>query len=185
MMLFVHQQLPQQLPQQPQPAEMSITTDSKVETGLLTPTTRDLCDKCIHFTTDHKFHHPTTPIPLNGRLAHRLSYTNENRFFFKLPWEHNDLWPGLPGLQASFLAGCAVCGVIRAKLLSAGTTSLDSAVAADSEITIRAEYGFEDQRQRKPTGVVFDYQVVGESQWHRTPQRPTFVLAAPRGKLSM
>ncbi|KFX91575.1 hypothetical protein O988_07693 [Pseudogymnoascus sp. VKM F-3808] len=137
-----------------------------------------LCDKCIHFTVDYKFH-TSAPIPLDGRLAHRLSYTRENRFFFKLPWECNDLWPSLPGLQDSFEAGCALCGVIRTKLL-AGAKPSDS-VEPDVEITIRAEYGFEDQRQRKPTGVVFDYQIVGQSQWHRTTVQPSFILAAPRG----
>ncbi|OBT80661.1 hypothetical protein VF21_00301 [Pseudogymnoascus sp. 05NY08] len=159
---------------------MSITTAINSNPPPSPPTPRDLCNKCIHLTTDHKFHHPSTPIPLNGRLSHRLSYTNESRFFFKLPWECNDVWPGLPGLQASFLKGCAVCGVIRAGLIAAGATRADS-VVADSEVSIRAEYGFEDQRQRKPTGVVFDYQFVGETQWHRTPQQPTFVLAALRG----
>ncbi|KFX90371.1 hypothetical protein V490_06486 [Pseudogymnoascus sp. VKM F-3557] len=137
-----------------------------------------LCDKCIHFTVDYKFH-TSAPIPLDRRLRHRVSYTHENRFFFKLPWQCNDLWPSLPRLQASFEAGCALCGVIRTKLL-AGTKPSDP-VEPDVEITIRADYGFEDQHQRKPTGVIFDYQVVGQSQRNRTPVQPTFVLAAPRG----
>ncbi|KFY38576.1 hypothetical protein V494_04320 [Pseudogymnoascus sp. VKM F-4513 (FW-928)] len=130
---------------------------------------------------DYKFH-TGEPIPLDGRLAHRLSYTNEIRFFFRLPWQYNDLWPGLPRLQESFLAGCALCGVIRTKLQAGtGTVHQSGPVVPVSEIIIRAEYGFEDRRQRKPAGVIFDYQIVGETQWHRTAQQPSFVLAAPRG----
>lgn len=162
---------------------MLFITDIKSKNGAPNPTPHTLCDKCTHFTTDYKFH-TSAPIPLNGRLAHRPSYTTENRFFFKLPWHCTDLLPTLPRLQASFLAGCPLCGVIRTKLLAGTTKGVHQSEPVESaeEITIRAEYGFEDQRQRKPTGVVFEYQVVGQSQWHRTPQQPSFVLAAPRGK---
>lgn len=77
-------------------------------TDISTP--RDLCDKCIHFTTNYKFHHTTTPIPLNGRLAHRLSYTNENRFFFKLPWEHMTYGPACPVSRHRFWRGVRFAG---------------------------------------------------------------------------
>lgn len=148
----------------------------------LNPSPQTLCDKCIHFTTDYRFH-TGEPIPLDDRLAHRLSYTNEIRFFFRLPWQCNDSWPDLPRLQESFLAGCTLCGVIRTKLLAGNAGVQQSGlVVSASEITIRAEYGFEDRRPRKPVGVSFDYQVVGQPQWHRTVQQPSFVLAASRGK---
>ncbi|OBT67476.1 hypothetical protein VE03_03084 [Pseudogymnoascus sp. 23342-1-I1] len=152
---------------------MSTIGDTKSNSGAL----HALCENCIHFTTDYKFHDTSIPIPLNGRLAHRLSYTNEARYFFLLRWEVQDFLPNLPRLKASSLAGCPLCGVIRTKLLAGRQPKR----VMRSEITIRAEYGFEDFRPRKPTGVIFEYQVVGGvTHWQRYHEAPTFVLAASR-----
>jgi hypothetical protein len=138
------------------------------------------CDQCRCFTLDYKFH-TGAPIPLDDRLAHRLSYTNDDRYFFKLPWLRKDVWPELPGLQASFSAGCRLCGVLRANLSTQRFQPPDPAAAA-SDITIKAEFGFQEPFQRKPTGVRFDCQFAGQSQWHVTAKQPTFILAAARGE---
>lgn len=76
---------------------MPNTIDTKSNSDVLDA----LCENCIHFTTDSKFHDPSTPIPLNGRLAHRLSYTYEARYFFLHPWHFQDFLPDLPLLKAS------------------------------------------------------------------------------------
>ncbi|TVY68919.1 hypothetical protein LSUE1_G007793 [Lachnellula suecica] len=134
------------------------------------------CDQCKCFTVDYKFH-VGGPIPLDNRMANRLSYTNEDRYFFKLPWVRKDVWPAFPGLATSFSSGCALCGILREKL-SAEEWLRPEPLSPTAEITIKAEFGFQESAHRKPTGAVFECQFAGESQWHRTARQPSFVLAA-------
>jgi hypothetical protein len=138
------------------------------------------CDQCICFTVDYEFHLPGT-ISLDDRLADPGAYTSDHRYYFKLPWIRKDTWPHLPSLRESALAGCALCGILRTKLLDE-IFQLPDPPSGDSELTIKAELAFEELSQRKPTGVAFNCQFAGQEKWHLG--QPTFILAASRGGLT-